>query len=169
MALDIKALGALIKSNQSLVTDIKGGVLSVAQAAKALDDARQRTVATIQIGADARLSVAFSDKTAQLAIMAKIVDLQTQIAELTEPVLTDPILVADLRIELADEFVNLANSTNAVISTFVTLSAVDKAQITELIRQATLDTQQRQAMASLLKGAVSLLEAGLKVASLVVV
>lgn len=164
MALDIKALGALIKANQNLVTDIKGGVLSVAQAAKALDEAHRQTIATIQIGADGRLSVAFSDKTAQLAILAKIVDLQAQIADNI-----DPILGADLRAELADEFVNLANSTNAVVSIFVTFSEAERTQIAELIREATLDAQQRQAMASLLKGAVSLLEAGLKVASLVAV
>ncbi|HYQ44455.1 MAG TPA: hypothetical protein VER11_20875 [Polyangiaceae bacterium] len=164
MTLDIKTLGALIKANQSLVGDIRGAVLDIDQAAKALDRARQQTAAAIQIGADGRLQVGFGDKTAQLAIMAKIVELQAQIAENT-----DPILGADLRVELADEFVNLANSTNAVISSFVTFTAAEAAQIAELIREATLDTQQRKAMASLLQGAISLLEAGLKVAALVTV
>ena len=165
MTLDIKLLGSLIDAGRELADKIRSGALSVDAAAQAVDDARQRAASAVQFDAAGSLAIGYADKDAQREILAKIVELQQDILAADG----DPALVGVLRADLADQFLNLANTQSAKVASIVAISAADRAEIARLIQSAALDAAQRKQSAALLAAAVSVTQAVLKVAAIAVV
>jgi hypothetical protein len=161
MSLDIKQLGTLIDDGRNLVDKIRSGALSIDEAAQAVDSARQEAERALQIDANGNLAIDYADKDAQRSIMAKIVELEQAITTAEG----DPALVGALRVDLADQYLNLANIQNATVTSIVAISAADRTQIANLLQGAALDAAKRKQMAALLGAAVSVTQALLKVAA----
>lgn len=161
MSLDIKQLGTLIDDGRNLVDKIRSGALSIDEAAQAVDSARQEAERALQIDANGNLAIDYADKDAQRSIMAKIVELEQAITTAEG----DPALVGALRVDLADQYLNLANIQNATVTSIVAISAADRTQIANLLQGAALDAAKRKQMAALLGAAVSVTQAVLKVAA----
>jgi hypothetical protein len=68
-------------------------------------------------------------------------------------------------VDLADQYLNLANIQNATVTSIVAISAADRTQIANLLQGAALDAAKRKQMAALLGAAVSVTQALLKVAA----
>ena len=165
MAIDIKTLGALLKSNLELVKTIRSGGLAIGKGADAVDAARQEIAQKIQLGANGKLDVSFSNEADQKALAARIVELQAAIENSAD----DPVEAAALRVDLANAFLTLANQPNGTVASIVQFSAVERAEIAGFLQQAKLDVAQRKLQASVLEAALSLTRAALKVAAVVAV
>ncbi len=166
MAFSVKDLAELIQRNQELVTKVHEAVNAGGGALTALADelaARQQQTATILTpdgsgGITVARATSMKDKQDQL--LARIAALQKQINELADM----PALVGALEVDLSTAFLSLADTYSEAVASIVPLSKADESAIAALIHQAQLDTEQRKRWAAILAGAVSLVEAGLKVA-----
>jgi len=163
MSLDVKKLAGILKANLALVDQIRGSALSVQAAADAVDAAREQTQHVLQFGAGGALEVGFSNKDKQSQIMAKIVEIQADL----EANAGDPATVGILRVDLANQFLSLANLPNATVASIVQFSPGEVTTIANLIQQAKLDAARRQLMADVLAAGVAIAQAALKVVTTV--
>ena len=165
MALDIKELASLIKTNGDLVNAIRTSALSVQSAANAVEAARLATAQAVGLdGASDLLSVGRSIQDEQSELLRRIVEMETAIHEVSD----NAALVNVLRIDLATLYFNLANTQDASITSIIQFTADERVEIGRLVRAAELDTAHRKLMASVLNAAVNVSKAALKVAATIV-